>query len=88
MKNEFWVFQHSDKEACPIGFCERLCVELTTDLEETKLQVLFLPVNVYVEDSIVVSRSKNIIKKVIAITCSREIKLINIYLLEVFNYLV
>lgn len=52
----FTVFQHTDKEPCPIGFCERLCVEMTTDLNETRLQVLFLPVNIYVEDTIVVSR--------------------------------
>jgi hypothetical protein len=29
---------------------------MTTDLDETKLQVLFLPVNIYVEDTIIVSR--------------------------------
>jgi hypothetical protein len=29
---------------------------MTTDLEETRLQVLFLPLNIYVEDTIVVSR--------------------------------
>ncbi len=28
---------------------------MTTDLNETRLQVLFLPINVYVEDTIVVS---------------------------------
>jgi hypothetical protein len=27
---------------------------MTTDLDETRLQVLFLPVNIYVEDTIVV----------------------------------
>jgi hypothetical protein len=30
---------------------------MTTDLDETRLQVLFLPVNIYVEDTIVVSIS-------------------------------
>lgn len=29
---------------------------MTTDLNETRLQVLFLPVNVYIEDKIIVSR--------------------------------
>ncbi|CAF5223796.1 unnamed protein product, partial [Rotaria magnacalcarata] len=49
------LLHHTDLEPCPIGFCERLCVEMTTNLDETKLQVLFLPVNIYVEDTIVVS---------------------------------
>ncbi|CAF3490546.1 unnamed protein product [Rotaria socialis] len=47
------LLHHTDLEPCPIGFCERLCVEMTTNLDETKLQVLFLPVNIYVEDTIV-----------------------------------
>jgi hypothetical protein len=34
---------------------------MTTDLNETRLQVLFLPVNVYVEDAVVVSIFKTII---------------------------
>ncbi|CAF4160429.1 unnamed protein product, partial [Adineta steineri] len=44
---------HTDDEPCRIAFCERLCFEMTTDLDETRLQVFFLPVYVYVEDSIV-----------------------------------
>ena len=48
--------QHTNGEPCPIGFCERLCVEMSTDINDTKLQVLFLPVNLYVDDAIVVSR--------------------------------
>lgn len=52
------LVQHTDDQACPIAFCERLCFEMTTDLDETRLQLLFLPVNVYVEDSIVVSRQQ------------------------------
>ncbi|CAF1059084.1 unnamed protein product [Adineta steineri] len=45
---------HTDDEPCLITFYERLCFEMTTDLDETRLQVFFfLPVNVYVEDSIV-----------------------------------
>ncbi|CAF3397517.1 unnamed protein product [Rotaria sp. Silwood1] len=47
------LIYHTDDEPCPIGFCERLCVEMTTNLDETKLQVLILPVNIYVEDTIV-----------------------------------
>ncbi|CAF0932679.1 unnamed protein product [Adineta steineri] len=47
------LVHHTDEEPCPIAFCERLCFEMTTDLDETRLQVFFLPVNVYVEDSIV-----------------------------------
>lgn len=39
-----------------MAFCERLCFEMRTDLEETRLQLLILPVNVYTEDTIVVSR--------------------------------
>ncbi|CAF1468454.1 unnamed protein product [Adineta steineri] len=49
-------FSHTDDEPCPITFCERLCFEMTTDLDETRLQVFFLPINVHVEDSIVVNR--------------------------------
>ncbi|CAF1530164.1 unnamed protein product [Adineta steineri] len=44
---------HTDDEQCPIASCERFCFEMTTDLDETRLQVFFLPVNVYAEDSIV-----------------------------------
>ena len=29
---------------------------MTTDLNETRLQVLLLPVNIYVEDTVIVSR--------------------------------
>ncbi|CAF1470317.1 unnamed protein product [Adineta steineri] len=29
---------HTDDEPCPITFCERLCFEMTTDLDETRLQ--------------------------------------------------
>ncbi|UJR36630.1 hypothetical protein I4U23_029350 [Adineta vaga] len=48
---------HTEDAPSPIGFCERLCVEMTTDLNETRLQVLFLPINVYVEDNIVRNKS-------------------------------
>ena len=41
-----------------MAFCERLCFEMTTDLDETRLQLYFSPVNVYVEDTIVVSDDK------------------------------
>jgi len=63
---------------------------MTTDLDETRLQVLFLPVNIYVEDTIVVCI---LIKKLeqYDLNCfvfNREINLINIYQMEVFNYLV
>ncbi|CAF4065238.1 unnamed protein product, partial [Rotaria sp. Silwood2] len=51
------LIHHSDNEPCPIGFCERLCVEMTTNLDETKVQVLILPVNVYVEDTIIRNKS-------------------------------
>lgn len=34
---------------------------MTTDLNETRLQVFFLPVNIYVEDAVVVSIFKTII---------------------------
>ncbi|CAF0980202.1 unnamed protein product [Adineta steineri] len=50
---------HTNDEPCLIAFCERLCFEMTTDLDETRLQVFFLSINVYVEDSIVVSIFKN-----------------------------
>ncbi|CAF1559534.1 unnamed protein product, partial [Rotaria sordida] len=49
------LIHHTDDEPCPIAFCERLCFEMTTDLDETRLQVFFLPVNIYIEDTIVVS---------------------------------
>jgi hypothetical protein len=59
---------------------------MTTDLDETRLQVLFLPVNIYIEDTIVVcilnTKQKNIR------FFYREINLINIYQMEVYNYLV
>ena len=29
---------------------------MTTDLDETRLQLLFLPINVYIEDTITVGR--------------------------------
>jgi hypothetical protein len=48
------LFKHTNNEPCPIAFCERLCFEMTTDLDETRLQLLFLPVHVYVEDTIIV----------------------------------
>ena len=32
---------HTDDQACPIAFCERVCFEMTTDLGETRLQLLF-----------------------------------------------
>ena len=51
------LLQHTDNDPCPLAFCERICFEMTTDLDETRLQLLFLPVNVYIEDSIVVSRT-------------------------------
>ncbi|CAF1031213.1 unnamed protein product [Adineta ricciae] len=51
------LLHHTEHAPSPIGFCERLCVEMTTDLNETRLQVLFLPVNVYVEDTIVRNKS-------------------------------
>ncbi|CAF3740732.1 unnamed protein product [Rotaria sordida] len=51
------LIYHTDNEPCPIGFCERLCVEMTTDLNETRLQVVILPVNVYVEDTVVRNKS-------------------------------
>lgn len=31
---------------------------MTTDLDETKLQLLFLPINVYIEDTITVGREE------------------------------
>ncbi|CAF0921211.1 unnamed protein product [Adineta steineri] len=33
------LFHHTDDEPCPIAFCERLCFEMTTDLDETRLQI-------------------------------------------------
>ena len=62
MKINFLVFQHTDNEPCPIGFCERICVELAADLDEIRFQVVFLPVNVYVEDNIVVSKLISIVR--------------------------
>ncbi len=60
---------------------------MTTDLDETRLQVLFLPVNIYVEDTIVVSiltKTKSNNRQFEF--SSREINLINIYQMEVFSY--
>ncbi|CAF4962750.1 unnamed protein product, partial [Rotaria magnacalcarata] len=51
------LVHHTDNEPCPMAFCERLCFEMTTDLDETRLQLLILPVNVYVEDTIVRNKS-------------------------------
>ncbi|CAF4971055.1 unnamed protein product, partial [Rotaria sp. Silwood1] len=48
------LIHHTDHEPCPIAFCERLCFEMTTDLDETRLQLFFLPINVYIEDTIIV----------------------------------
>jgi hypothetical protein len=83
---------------------------MTTDLVETRLQVLLLPVNIYIEDAIIVSTSiataiytqfmtptddnilrisrshLHVLKNILFF--NREINLINIYLLEIFNYLV
>ena len=59
---------------------------MTTDLDETRLQVLFLPVNVYVEDSMTVSEGMNSLEFSDHFIFHSEINLINIYRLEVFNY--
>ncbi len=60
---------------------------MTTDLDETRLQVLFLPINIYIEDTIVVC-ILNTKQKNIRFFFNREINLINIYQMEVYNYLV
>ena len=77
-------FQHTDEEPCPIAFCERLCLEMTTDLEETRLQLVFLPVNVYIEDNITVNETILVNINIFTLN-SREINLINIYRLVVYN---
>lgn len=61
---------------------------MTTDLDETRLQLYFSPVNVYVEDAIVVSDEEHGISSVSIIISCREIKLTNIYPPDVFSYLV
>ncbi|CAF3889879.1 unnamed protein product, partial [Rotaria sp. Silwood1] len=54
---EIDIGPHIDNEPYPIAFCERFCVEMTTDLDETRLQVFFLLINLYIEDRIVRNKS-------------------------------
>jgi len=61
---------------------------MTTDLDETRLQVLFLPINIYVEDTIIVCILNTKQKNIFVFFFNREINLINIYQMEVYNYLV
>jgi hypothetical protein len=45
---------------------------MTTDLDETRLQVFFLPINVYVEDTIIVCIKTHLIKGLIIHKYSSE----------------
>lgn len=59
---------------------------MTTNLDETKLQVIFLPINLYVEDTVVVSMGLERENTSSSICSSNsETKSISIYPRELFN---